>query len=304
MTEKEILKRLKETVDQAPINVLDELRQRPVEKMAAHDDITRQVRKGSALKRLIPFTVASAAMIGLIFQWQSQYVWADSQVYYDINPSIVVTTNKMEQVIRMEGINPDAAQIVQGIEYRGKSLEEVTGELMDQLLEKKYLTQTEKYILLSVYNRREGVAREQKQKLDQLIHQHLQGKQIKPVVLVQEIQSLDEEILDELDDSEGKATLIRKLIEQAPKLQPGVLKDMSVHDLVKMAKALNVDLHQLFESQDFDEIDDDDLYDDDDDDNDDNDDDDNDDNDDDDDDDNDDDDNDHNDDDDDDDNED
>ena len=255
MSERKIKKSLKNAVDQAPIDILENLKSHQVERMEEHDDITRQTPKKSIMiKRFIPFTVAAAAFIGIFFHWQSSYVWADSQVYFDVNPSIRITTNKNDKVIGMNGINQEAKQIIERMDYKGKTIIQVTEDLMDQLLEKNYLTETDKYILLSVYNKKTVKAEEQRLEIDEAIHRHLKTRDLNPVVLNQAIEQHEDPNITKLDDSKGRATLIKKLTELAPNLKADILKEMSIQELVFLARAFDIELLQLFDSQDFEAI--------------------------------------------------
>ncbi|NLC44210.1 MAG: hypothetical protein GX783_07995, partial [Clostridiales bacterium] len=65
MHDNQILDRLKRSVDQAPIDILEKIKSQPVAKMIQHDDITRQSRKRVAIMPMVSF--ASIAAVLLLF---------------------------------------------------------------------------------------------------------------------------------------------------------------------------------------------------------------------------------------------
>lgn len=259
MREEKIIDSLKNTVNNAPIDILDQIKANKPPKMTEHDDITRQVvnqtsaRPTARTKLLIPFGVLAAVFMGLFMNWQIMYVWADSQVYLDVNPSIEMTTNRKEQVIDVTGGNVDGRELIKGLQYEGKALKEVTEEILDRMVEAQYITEEEKYMLLSVYNKDSNTAVRQKQELDSFIHEYLNNREIRPIVLNIHLNESDMNS-NGVDISAGVKRLIRQMQEQDPSLTAERLMQMSLFDLVEMSKGKGIDLTQVTDSQDFDVI--------------------------------------------------
>ena len=63
MREEQILKSLKNTIEQAPIGILDKIKEEPRTKMLAHDDITRQDTRTVPPKKLMSFAAAAAVLL-------------------------------------------------------------------------------------------------------------------------------------------------------------------------------------------------------------------------------------------------
>lgn len=257
MREDRILDSLKKTVESAPIDILDEIKANQPPKMTEHDDITRQGshRTSSRGKLMVPFGIIAAVFMGLFMNWQVMYVWADSQVYLDVNPSIEMTTNRKEQVIGLKGLNADGAALVEGLEFKGRPITEVTESVLDRMVEASYITEQEKYMLLSVFNKDSSTADRQKQELDAFIHEYLNNREITPIVLNINLAGAEvEDAADDLDISAGVRQLVRQMREQDPSLDPARLMNMTLHDLVELTKGKGIDLTRVTESQDFEVI--------------------------------------------------
>ena len=55
MKEKEILSSIKNSIDKAPVDLLNKIKEQPRAKMMRHDDITRQKSFAVIVKKIIPY---------------------------------------------------------------------------------------------------------------------------------------------------------------------------------------------------------------------------------------------------------
>ena len=55
------------------------------------------------------------------------------------------------------------------MEYKGKSIYQVTEEVLDKMMIQNYLNKEHEFVLLSVYNKNQDKAEQQKQTLDKRI---------------------------------------------------------------------------------------------------------------------------------------
>lgn len=60
-------------------------------------------------------------------------------VYVKINPEVRIDVDKTDQVIGLEGVNPDGVTLIQGYDFRNKDLSLVTDELVDLAIAMGYL---------------------------------------------------------------------------------------------------------------------------------------------------------------------
>lgn len=258
MNEDNLKKHLKKAVDQAPIDLLEKIKSQPVEKMAAHDDITRQTAPGRIrfMKPALALLTAAAIFLFAFVNWQMTTQWVDSMVYLDVNPSLTLETNRRDQVIRLSGLNDESQALIEGLDYKGKSLEAVAAELLDRLVLQSYVSSSEPAILLSVFNEDPEKRSRQLSALDQAIHAYLQSLEIEPIVLTQ---SLDPtETLTEYAEanhiSVSKMTLIRNMILLDPDLKAEDLSKLSLEALIKVSSKVELNLDQIIQSSDLERI--------------------------------------------------
>ncbi|SFN98928.1 PepSY domain-containing protein [Proteiniclasticum ruminis] len=255
MKDSQIEKRLKNIIETAPLDLLEEIKGKPVVKMLRHDEITRQETKRPFVKSMIP--LATAAILLLMFgSWYRTYQVVDSEIYLDVNPSIELKTNKKNEVIGLRASNVEGEVLLQDIDYSGKSYEDVTEMILEELIEEGYLRSQEEVMLLSVFSRNEMKEEEKLNRLDDLIHAYLKNREIVPILLNQRLEktSAIENYAKEYGISISKMTFIRNLMI----LQEGLLVEdlvkMSLEELVLLSKNLELDLGRIIESEDLSEV--------------------------------------------------
>lgn len=84
-------------------------------------------------------SMASSLLILLFGAWQFFLVPYGS-VRLQINPDVLISVNRLDYVIGLEGLNQDGQELISHYEYRSKKLTDVTGELADLSIEEGYLT--------------------------------------------------------------------------------------------------------------------------------------------------------------------
>ena len=62
MKEKQILDSLKRSIDRAPIDILDRIKEEPRVKMLRHDDITRQETRRLPLKNMMSYALGCSGV--------------------------------------------------------------------------------------------------------------------------------------------------------------------------------------------------------------------------------------------------
>ena len=256
MNEKEILNRLKNSIEQAPIDILEKIKEGAREKMLRHDDITWQDTSRFSFRKLMPYASIAAGFLLVFFGWQYQVRMPDSHIYIDVNPSVEIVTNRQDKVINILADNIDGERIVKNLDYKGKNIYQVTEEVLDRMMDEDYLNKNHEFLLLSVYNKNQKRAEEKKQSLDKKIHDHLEAKDLQPIVLLQKIDytSTIEEYAKKHGISVSKMTFIRNLIILNPELQTEDLVNLSIENLVSLSQGMGLELDKIIESKDLDRI--------------------------------------------------
>ncbi|NLJ57907.1 MAG: hypothetical protein GX339_03575 [Tissierellia bacterium] len=250
LNDREILNHIKNSVDQAPIDILDNIKNQTVVKMIKHDDITRQESKSSktTLKSIMSFAAAAAVFLFMfnIFQFRLP----DSEIYIDVNPGVQITTNRRDDVIKLLPINDEAAEIVKDIEFKGKEIEIVTGEIVDSLIDNNYISEDDDVMLLSVYNKDLEKSKRQVREINDTIHKKLDDNHKNPILLSQSIDKSNtvDEFAKKYGVSVGKMTFIRNMIILNPELKTEELVDLSLSRLIEISNDIGIDIEKIIDS--------------------------------------------------------
>ena len=256
--DKEILNRIKNGIAEAPIDLLDNLKNQTVVKMMEHDDITRQEKERKFqfhMKPIMSFASVAAVFLLVFFNFQQLRV-ADSEIFLDVNPAIHITTNKKDNVINLEAINQEAARIINEIDYKGEDLNTVTDKILDSLLSLDYIEKEDEIILLSVFNKDKDKGKRQTDELNDVIHEKLDSIDRRPVLLTQSLDKSNtiEEMAKEYGISVGKMTFIRNMIILNPDLKTEDLIKLSLTELIEISQDTGIEIDRILDSQDMDKI--------------------------------------------------
>lgn len=256
MRDNEILDHIKGGIEEAPINILDNIKGQQVVKMIEHDEITRQEKKRSF--RPIMSFVSVAAVFLLVFINISLVRMPDSQIYLDVNPSLQITTNRRDNVIDLIAINEDALGIVEGIDYKGKDLNTVTEEIMDYFVEESFIDDDHGAVLVSVYNEDSEKSKHQADELNDVITNKLNDSDRHPILLTQSIDKSNavDDFAERYGISVGKMTFIRNLIILNPDLKTEDLVELSLRELIELFQNKGIDIEKIIDDEDDEDEDD------------------------------------------------
>lgn len=152
MKRTEIVQSLRRGAQELPQPDFDAIANAPIRKMETHDYITRQEDPKAKQRHVVWAAVTSACLAAcvLVFGLFWYQGWTDYQtIDLDVNPSFEITTNRLNDVLRVEWINEEAQSILRG-NYRGRSLADVLSALMAASNSGGYLSQEGGAVLVTV----------------------------------------------------------------------------------------------------------------------------------------------------------
>ena len=118
-------------------------------------------------------SLASSLLILFFGAWQFLLVPYGS-VRLQINPDVLISVNRLDYVVGVEGLNQDGEDLVADFEYRFKKLEAVTDELADLAIKGGYLSDGGT-IWLDVRSSHESWKQEAQERLILSLDDHLGG---------------------------------------------------------------------------------------------------------------------------------
>lgn len=256
MREDRILNSIKESINNAPIDILDSIKTQDIPKMLKHDEITRQKQEKRLSRAIIPIVSLVATIVMVFGLWQFQYKTPDTYVYLDVNPSIEIITNKRDEVINILAHNSDGDLLVDNIDYKKRDVVLVTEEVIKNMVDFGYMNSSDDYLLLSVYNKDQEKQSSYQEKLNTSIRDYMEKEEFLPIILIQKLEktSIIEKYANEYNVSLSKMTFIRNMIVLNPELQTEDLVDLSLEELVIISQSMELNLKDLIESDDFERI--------------------------------------------------
>ena len=197
------------------------------------------------MKKNFMAAIAAAATVAL--GGLGLYLGAPSQyLAFDINPSIELKANRLNQVVSLKGTNEDGKKLLQGYRMKDRNLDYVLEDVVDLLDQGGYFTNKDKNdILLTV---KSGSASETTVKnVNHHLADYLEECQIEGRVLDQHVSLTKElkKLAEEHHISAGRMALIEKILAKDDSVTANQLANMRISDLVAYAKDEGISLDAL-----------------------------------------------------------
>lgn len=155
-----------------------------------------------------------AVLGGGISAYQNRRV--DSVIGIDVNPSIELSVNRRDKVLKAEPLNGDAEVILDDMNLEQVDLDIAVNALVGSMVRHGYLNEMDNAILVTVSNEDREKASVLRQDVVVDIEESLEEHKVQAVVYDQEVTSRDEvrELADEYGISYGKAYFLQELAEE------------------------------------------------------------------------------------------
>lgn len=204
MREQEIKNRLKRAMDEAPINLLDDLLAAEVIKDTSPDGFSGRKMyvdsepvkpKGIILQfpkiNVLKTVALAAAIVFALLSGNTYYQnMTIGELYLDINPSFVVEVKRNEKVKEIRPLNYEAYDVLDGNYYNNANYEDALREILIKVEQKGYLLEDVNVLLVS------SKERDNKEELSLVASQdiiaHFEGKREDVIVLRQNIDDRDD----------------------------------------------------------------------------------------------------------------
>lgn len=253
MTERDINQHLKNGISEIAPNCLEDI----MEKISSREEVPNPVPiHGKWSKKRTINCIVSMAACFTIFVGSYGFYQYDKQkittiVELDVNPSIEFCVDKSDKVVEVQALNGDGEEIVENLSLEKEELEEATIMVMDELVKQGFITKDKSTVLVSVENDNENKNKEIKENLSKEIKKHLEKEDIHITVLKQTMvkDETSENIAKEYNISNGKALLVKTIVEKNSDLKEEELAKMTVDEIAKQANKGNVDLKKLLDEQ-------------------------------------------------------
>jgi len=146
----------------------------------------------------------------------------------DINPSLKLSLNYKNEVIKAEGLNEDGKKLLKEENFKGDDLEDAIEEITEVVIEKRYVTEEDNHILINV----EG--KDIKNHVVALINKEFKEEKVECNIILQEINEEARVNAEKYGISDSKASYIENIIKENSDLKFEDLKDKSINEINQM----------------------------------------------------------------------
>lgn len=211
--QEEIAGHLRSAVDSLTPNVFDKI------DLSTPQDFYLETPKQVRLyRRLRPLAVAAAACLciavfgGGMAVYQNRRV--ESVIGIDVNPSVELSVNRNEKVLRAEALNEDAEAILDDMELKNVDLDVAVNALIGSMVKNGYLDELDNAILVTVSNEDSEKASVLRQDVVGDIETSLEEHEVEAVVYDQQATVIKEikELAERYGISYGKAYFLQELV--------------------------------------------------------------------------------------------
>ena len=155
----------------------------------------------------------------------------------DINPSIAISLNKKDAVLKIEPLNEDAKEITKNINLKGETLSTAISNISETLVEKGYITEEDNSILINVESKKEDKSNTSlENKVTELVTNTLKDKKIECNVIVQKVTETANTNATKYGISSSKASYIEEILKENSNITFEDLKDKTISEINNIAK--------------------------------------------------------------------
>ena len=250
MQKKEIKRKLNKMVVNSTPNVLDDvLAKCESENLLKKKEIKMKEKQKNKflIPKLAGALVVIVVCIGGLLLFRNQNRMYDSEIYFDVNPSIELKIDKDREVISVVALNNDGMKVLDNMDLKDADLTVAVNAIIGSMLKNGYLTVTENSILVSVKNKDASKAKALEEEISNDISAILNASSINASILSQayDDDANAQNLAAENNISEGKARLISNIISSNITDSKGnlytfdTLKDLSINELNLLISSKN-----------------------------------------------------------------
>ncbi len=180
---------------------------------------------------VIPVAAALVLVFGVWFGFANYAT--DAVVAFDVNPSIELSVNRAEKVLKVNNRNSEAHEVVGDMDLKGVNLDVAVNALIGSMVQKGYISEINNSILITVNSNNAKKGEQLQQRLSEDVEGLLKGLSVDGAIMSQTASADDDiaELAEAYGISPGKAALIKRLVEYDPELKYEDIVGLSINDL-------------------------------------------------------------------------
>ncbi|MDD3241946.1 MAG: hypothetical protein PHQ64_04180 [Bacilli bacterium] len=231
------------------INYMTEELQNPIK----NKEMNNIKFKYMKLSMAVIVSLVITTVIGINFYDKNYVEYA--KVSFDVNPSITLSANSQNKVIKEIALNDDGNKILEDIDVIGLDIEEASKIIVDKLIKEGYLDSNGSNILLTVENNDLKLASETQEKLISNLNVQLEENYIAGTVISQidtvkkNIPEEIKSIMEEYKISYSKSIFISNILKKNIELKIEDLANLKISEISKLINDSKIDISDIAKYQ-------------------------------------------------------
>lgn len=185
--------------------------------------------------RLQRFIVMIAASFMLLLGSYSGYMhyFPQSVINFDVNPSIELSVNRAEKVLKVTPLNEDARIIVGDMNLKNVDLDIAVNALVGSMVKNNYIDEKRNSILITVNSKDAEKGVQLQKRLSDEVNTLLDSYAVKGAILSQTSKADNHirHLSEKYGISTGKASLIEQLVKKDPTIQYADVAALPINDI-------------------------------------------------------------------------
>lgn len=229
---------LKSATDDLIPNVLDRIDLNTPQIMENGNSKPSIFKRQRVIAGLIAACFCMIMLAGGTYSFQNSRV--DSVIGIDVNPSVELSVNKKNRVLKAEAVNADGKTILKDMDLEGIDLNVAVNAIIGSLVTHGFLDDLDNAILVTVSNDSIKKATNLRSAVVSDIRTTLEEKRLKAVVYDQQVIEEDDvkQLARQYDISYGKAYFLKELIAQNSSLSMNDMEELAPLTMEEIAKVI------------------------------------------------------------------
>ncbi len=183
--------------------------------------IAEKKERKKSMNRIFKYALVIVMLVFIIVGGLIYYNSPSSYVSIDINPSVMLTINRFEKVIKVESLNDDAKELIKDMNLYGMDVSEATIKITEKATELGYIDKEidDNVVLVSTYCNNSEKQDELQQRIHQNLNDNLNKNGIGYLIVDTELTEEDAKKANEYGVSKAKILFVKKTIEENPELK-------------------------------------------------------------------------------------
>lgn len=158
-----------------------------------------------------------------------------SYVSVDINPSIMLSANLWDRVVKVEGLNKDAKEVISNLNLYGKDVSDAVNQIVNTATNLGYIDKNidDNAILVSTYCDNTEKREQLQDRIHDNLNQSLNKNGIRSLIIDMELTEEDAKKANDYGVSEAKILFVNKALEGNPELKFEDLIYMPTREIAK-----------------------------------------------------------------------